>query len=216
MKFTKYLVLVSLSGCGQLEKCQDQNKSDSECKVESPNFNSVKSISGSISGAFEVVVDGQAYRDIEDYYTQEIDALDSRVAKLGYEGYESKLDARLGYADLTSGMVAYLAPVARGGYSDKVYVGSNGQFNFILPGNAEDAFYRLKAVKRINLTLKNEKETLKFCFNFSTVEKNADLIQGKAEALSLNEFQTSLTKYDCQQADKDTGISPPARSVDKI
>lgn len=204
---------LALSACGQSNCKSGEEKNDiGECKssLASDGQSSVRSISGSISGAFDVIVDGESYSDIEAYYSAEIDALPARIEALGYADYSVKLDAKIGFKDLTNNMMVFISPASgRDGYATKGYVGSDDKFNFVLPAYAPDSSYRVKAVKRIALILTSETEVKKFCFNFKTVEAQADLIEGKSSPVVLNKFESSLTQYDCDQADAKDGITPP-------
>lgn len=213
MKSLILVVAMFLASCGQMSNCKsgEEKNNIGECKSElADNKSSVRSISGSLSGAFDVIVDGNSYSDIEAYYSSEIEALPARIEALGYKDYSVKLDAKIGFKDLTNNMMVFISPVSnRDGYATKGYVGSDDKFNFVLPAFAPDASYRVKAVKRIALILTSETEVKKFCFNFKTVEVKADLVDGKSSPVVLNQFESELTQYDCAQAESKEGITPP-------
>lgn len=202
----KKIVLVAMFSvsCGQLAEDMslvDCNKDSSNKNCQKEEIKTMVSINGAVSGAFDVTVDGETYSDIESYYTVESDNLNERVAKAGYEGYDAVLDAKLGFKDLTQGMKVYLAPAGSTGIATNTSVGYDDTFSFRLPSSTEDGRYMLKAVKRIAVVLTKGDEIKRFCFNFSAV-RDVEIVEGKADPIVMNSFETSITKYDC---DSDNG-----------
>lgn len=210
-KFLHVILSMLLCSCGQLP----DDKSQVDCEKDASNQAcseekqvGLVSISGSISGAFDVIVDGEHYNDIEAYYSAEIERLGERVSEAGYEDYSSELDAKLGFKDLTRDMMVYLSPANGRGTAAKAYVNYDDSFFFRLPSMTADGTYRLKAVKRISIVLTKDDEIKKFCFNFSA-QAEVELIESKAEPIVLTDFESSVTKYSCEQAEK-SGLDIPS------
>lgn len=211
----KNLILASLliSACGQLPKDDslvDCQKDQSNQACEKDKKLGLVSITGSISGAFDVVVDGQHYSDIEAYYTAEVDRLATRVAKAGYEDYKAEFDAKLGSKDLTQGMTVFMIVSNGRGEAGKAYVGYDDTFFFRLPSATEDGSYRIKAVKRVSIVLTKDKEVKRFCFNFSALGQT-EIIERKSEPVILSTFESSVTKYACSQLDESGLVIPNAK-----
>lgn len=204
------MVYLIITGCGSKpqQNCQGQNTiagvdttdaADQKCGTEpaTPVDTSIE-FKGAISGAFMVTVDGQAYNDIEGYYTWLISSLPAQIASLGYAGLTPYLNAQLGFKDLTEGMDVFIAPVSGKGYAGKSMVNFNDQFSFELAATAEGQDYQLRAVKRITLSLKDQDgiEQKRFCFNFSAVDTNVTIAADDLPVV-LSDFKSGVTAYDC-------------------
>jgi hypothetical protein len=165
-------------------------------------------ISGYVLNAFEVTVDGEVYQDLEDFYTRETGRLSQRVRDAGYdETWTARFEAEVGFADLWNGMSVYIAPVQKRGYQARTYVDSNGGFSALFPPKAADDEYRIRANKRISVTISNGSETKMLCYNFSAIEKSARF-SDKDKPVVLDSFRTTLTSYECR-ADEESGIIVP-------
>lgn len=169
-------------------------------------------LKGSVTSAFQVIVDGIKYDDMEAYYTSVISTLDQKVQQLGYVGYSAKFDAQLGYADLATGMTVYVTPSTDRGYQGKTTVKSDGTFDITLPPDGGDT-YQIKATKRLSLTLTKAQDVKKFCFNFSGVNLSVPY-SDKDKPIVLNAFQSTITAYECQvDPTLEGGLPIPAAPV---
>lgn len=152
---------------------------------------------GSINSAFELKVDGIAYDDIEDFYTQELERLPEKLRATGYdENYSIDFDAQIGLYDLVYNMVVYIAAVNKHGYQAKETVKEDGSFSISLPPDAIDEAYRVRANKRISVVLQSADEVVTTCYNFSAIDKKVDFSEA-LKPIILSEFVTSITKYAC-------------------
>lgn len=162
---------------------------------------------GYVLNAFEVTVDGEQYADLEDYYTQMVDSLPDMVAEAGYDNVDVAFDAPIGFSDLWSDMAVYIAPQGRVGHQINTNVNYNAGFRVILPAAAQDSalppVYRVRANKRISLVLtdRDSGDATRICYNFSAREKYVDLSQLSGPVV-LDSFESSITKYDCDQSDR--------------
>jgi len=209
------LTVILNTACGQMTNDKSQidcakDSSKAECPKEKLGLISV---TGSVSGAFDVSVDGEHYRDIEAYYTAEVDRLAKRIADAGYKGYDAEFDAKLGFKDLTQGMTVFLAASDGHGAAGRAYLGSDDTFFFRLPSDTSDGQYRLKAVKRISIKLTKDSEVKRFCFNFAA-SAEVEIVDRKSEPVILSTFESSLTKYECSQI-SDEGLSIPKAEASK-
>lgn len=190
----------ALASCGK-------DDSDSDTQSASLDANQQVTFNGSVTSAFAITVDGVRYDDSEDFYTQEVMRLPTKVAAAGYAGWEAKFDAVLGFNDLAKDMVVYIAPTEKRGYSGQASVGTDAQFRVELPADAIDSSYNVRAVKRVNVVLNKAGETKRFCYNFSAVDKNVPL-KDKDKPIVLDNFTSKLTLYACESQQND-GITIP-------
>lgn len=165
-------------------------------------------IEGSIISAFQITVDGTTYQDSEDFYSSEIGRLPEKVAAAGYAGWSATFEAVLGFADLTRSMLVYVAPAGNYGYTALSAVSLDGRFRIELPSNGRDDSYNIRAVKRVNILLSKDAQSVKFCYNFSAIEKNLKVSE-LSKPVILDDFQTRLTKYACSVQEKDAGTTIP-------
>lgn len=209
----KYLILIftMMVACG-MDKEKTCQEDASKCeKVEpletsSPYF----TLSGSVVGAFDIEVDGQGYADIEAFFSEENARLTARIVQAGYVGYTAKLEGKIGFKDLTSGMTVFVAPQDNRGYAARTVVLSNDTFSIRFPEDAAYDVYKVKATKRINVKLtklsedaiENENalelvDTKLLCYNFSAIDV-AVSYEEVNEPIVLNSFETKLTEYACE------------------
>ena len=139
---------------------------------------------GYIPSAFEVVVDGEPYFDLEDFYTKELLRLPKKVKDAGYSDvYRITFDAEIGFSDLWNDMTVYVVSAETRGYLGESKVSNAGQFEIEFPPEADNANYKIRANKRINVILSSSEEIISLCYNFSAQERSFLLSQ--AEKLAL-------------------------------
>lgn len=193
--------LVLTSACGQ----DDGSGSASNDQSDTGNV----TFNGSVVSAFSITVDGVAYEDSEDFYTQEVTRLPDKVAAAGYAGWQASFDAVLGFSDLAHDMMVYIAPTEKRGYSGQSSVDRDASFRVELPAEAQDSSYNVRAVKRVNLILHKDGETKRFCYNFSAVDKNVAFNE-QDKPIILDTFVSKLTLYSCENRQTDGIVIPPA------
>ncbi len=165
---------------------------------------------GSVSGAFDIHVDGLPYADIEDFYTETERTLPSRVRQAGYdETWSVRLDAAIGFADLWRDMIVYLSPAGDSGFQGQTRVDGQGSFFLAIPARGLGQVYRVRANKRINLLLTRGEERRRVCYNFSAVERSVTLSETSLPVV-LDTFESSITGYDCTAHSLDGLTVPPA------
>ena len=197
-----------LTSCGE-EDCPKNEDCSEEAVAEEPkDFN----ILGAVSGAFSVKVDGKNYDDIEAFYTAEVKRLPKKLADAGYEGWSWSLDGELGLSDLAYEMLVFIAPKKSRGYASQMYTLDDGTFIFEFPSEAAGDTYQLKAVKRLNLTVKaplasGEGASKVFCYNFAAVEKSVKYDE-VGKPIVLDTFETSITEYECESSEENGLIIP--------
>lgn len=209
-KFKTFMILIALSGCGVVNPMSDDDSTADAgdtpaITIEGDFINFV----GFVSNAFEVTVDGAAYHDLEDFYTQESTRLPDKAAAAGLDAsYKVSLDAQIGFQDLWTNMTVYISPVANHGYQGTARINADGSFQVKLPKEALDDTYRVRAVKRIGVVAEKEGESVRHCYNFSAMELSVNF-SSSSKPIVLNAFETRLTTYSCVQAQGD-GLEIPS------
>ncbi|MBC7531836.1 MAG: hypothetical protein H7318_09675 [Oligoflexus sp.] len=166
------------------------------------------SLRGFVANAFEVTVDGEAFPDLEAFYTAEILRLPAKVKAAGYDDVKSvRFDAQIGFQDLFRGMDVYALATGKTGYQGTSQIASDGSFSLSFPEHS--ATYRIRANKRIRVILQRASSTLNICYNFSATEKSAPL---DGEPLILSDFSTSLTAYECPATTTTKQLEIPVNS----
>jgi len=165
-------------------------------------------IKGSVSPAFEVVVDGTPYSDMEDYFSWLNDALPDLVADAGYVGFNVKLKASIGYQDLTNGMSVFIQGDGDRGYQGKTTLDQAGNFAATFPPDGAGS-YKIKATKRISVVLTKPSEVKTLCYNFNAVDLRVPFAQAD-KPLILKSFTSSLTSYACDSTESNQGFQVPA------
>lgn len=200
-------VVVACGTQDQASSTQSGSSNGSSSESVATGSGGQVSFSGSVNSAFAMTVDGVRYEDSEDFYTQEVLRLPAKVAAAGYSGWDARFDAVLGFNDLAKDMMVYISPVEKRGYTGKAAVGSDAQFKVVLPSDALDTSYNVRAVKRVNVVLTKGTESKKFCYNFSAVDKNVPLTE-KDKPIVLDNFVTKMTLYACDNQQSDGIIIP--------
>jgi hypothetical protein len=105
-------------------------------------------------------------------------------------------------------MRVYLSPSSRTGFQGTATVDRSGGFKVDLPKAALDSRYKVKATKRINITLTNGADTIKICYNFAAVDRSV-LFSERENPIILDSFVTTITAYEC--ALENGGLTLPTR-----
>lgn len=219
VRFVKMVIFsMIVYGCGNENTCPDtiadnNTRADPEdCKYygsddekPAPSYKSLV-IQGSVSGAFEVTVDGVAYQDMEEYYGYALKDLTNKVGALGYNGYEVKFEAAIGFKDLTDEMTVYVQTLGNRGFQGVTSVGSDNNFKIELPEDAAGE-YQVRANKRIGIKLKKDNNYKSFCYNFSAKSVNV-LFDNIQKPVILQDFFTSITQYSCSSEVEKDKLSP--------
>jgi len=202
MKFCLTLIIALLTqACGSVNFVEESGKEDDQPETLLTETDPRLRFTGYINSAFEVIVDGEEYADMEDFYTQELDRLPEKVANAGYgEDWDVRLDAELGLSDLWNNMKVFIAPQSGVGHQALTRVRQGGEFSVSFPNDGLDTDYRIRAVKRINVILTSETESKIICYNFSAHEENVPF-HDEAHPVVLKDFSTRLTAYDCSLSD---------------
>ena len=167
------------------------------------------SFKGYVGGIFGIRVNDVDYEDMEDFYTQELAELPAKVAEAGYEGYDIRFNANVGFKDLWKGMDIYIAPVEKRGYQGKALVGSDGSFTVTLPPDATDNSYQIRANKRISVILRKE-TSVTLCYNFYAKEMSVSFAD-QEKPIVMTEFHSKVTAYSCGDgAISSGGVTIPA------
>lgn len=202
----KHLFLaLLLAGCG--DKGFQFSAGQLEDKVDEA-ISAVSHLKGSAQYAFNLSVDGQEFTDIEDYYTQQVDLLQSKVLEAGYDVDRVEFAGKLGFSDFIKDMSVFV--VSSANTQGKGVVDSQGNFSISVPNPNQLPLvtFKVRAQKRVQLILiKNEMVSKKLCYNFSAVDM--DVIENP---ILLSNFKTDLTMYDCSQ-DKPSGMNVPSVSI---
>lgn len=202
-------LILGLQACGN-----EDDKSSTEpapapapevvSSVEAPTV----SLKGFVANAFEVTVDGQAYPDLEAFYTAEVLRLPEKVKVAGYEDVTSvRFEAQIGFQDLFQGMEVYVLAAGNTGYQGTSRIASDGSFAMSFPEHS--ATYRIRANKRIRVVLQRPSATVNICYNFSATEKSAPL---NGEPLILSDFSSSITAYDCPLSSSKSELEIPVNT----
>lgn len=210
------LVLVS---CGTEHTANEQEIAKKTAAVPTivpPNVkeeNAILQFKGFVGGAFPITVDGVPYEDSEDFYTKELEKLPEKILKAGYDKtWKWHFDAVVGFQDLRTNMMVFIAPQEKKGYQGEVPVSYAGGFEIALPKEAVDSNYMVRAVKRVNVVLERGSDVVKICYNFSALNQNVPF-QEKSKPIILDQFTTRITAYACESASSNTGIIIPPVAV---
>ena len=205
-------LMISVFSVLLVASCGGITYTDSAAKAsQTPDTQVLK---GYVSSAFDITVDGENYKDSEDFYSKEIDTLQTQADAAGYADWALTFDAKIGLDDLRDGMKVFVISSSVKGYAAQVGVDAGGRFNVTFPAT-ENAKYQIRAVKRINVILKNPDTTatnkkVVWCYNFSANAQDVEMGSATGETpIILNTFTTELTKYECSNS-QTTGISIPA------
>lgn len=158
-------------------------------------------LKGAVTPAFELTVDGESYRDSEDFYTAELERLPSKIEAAGIDltGLEVRFAAKVGLTDLPKGMTVHAIAQGIQGTAGMASVRSDGTFAIPLPKTKEPLTVQVRATKRISIELvRGQKVEKKFCYTLSAQKSGLKA----TEFLVLSDFQTSLTKYECSTNEK--------------
>lgn len=219
VKLTLGIFVAFLISCGDESCPKGEHRVDGQCLTDDNSLSTAKAnkdfeITGAVSGAFKVKVDGDYYDDIEAFYSAEKKRLPKKIAKAGYADYSYELEGNLGLDDLANDMIVFLAPRKNRGYASKSYTFEDGSFLFELPPEAAGDVYRIKAVKRVNLTLQRPDgldqgpDKVRLCYNFAALQQDIKY-DAVDKPVVLDTFETSLTEYDCELTEDDDGLELP-------
>ncbi len=221
MKAISSLITVSwislLTACGDTSSQDGAASTPAQAPQPSEDETSQsKTFLGFVANAFDVTVDGVAYKDLEDFYTKEMDALPAKVQAAGYDSsYKITFDASIGFSDLWYGMQVYILSNSDHGYQGQAAVGRNGSFTIDLPTAALNDSYKVRANKRIRVILSNGSDTQTLCYNFSAREKSVPF-EETSKPIILDSFDSSLTKYDCPTNENKDGLNVPKNTETKL
>lgn len=222
------VAMLSLTGCGQEEgTCPDtivdQNTSPDkeDCKYQragslpTPTSTATNTVTirGSITAAFAIEVDGEEYSDAEEYYSNAISEMRTKVDAAGYKGYAVKLNAVVGFNDLTNGMTVYVQTTSERGYQGVTTVGRDNNFILELPSDAAGD-YKIRANKRVTVILTaTDKVPVMYCYNLSA---NVISVPFKVsdKPVILKSFSTSLTRYSCEATESRPTLPVPKNPQD--
>jgi hypothetical protein len=154
---------------------------------------------GSVTSAFEVVVNGVEYPDLEAFYSEEVLRLREYAKQ---NGIAAELEAVMGMDDFHQKMTIFVSSSDKRGYQSKASSNSDGSFEVSFPIEAKNDTFKLKANKRIAVTLIENNKRNKICYNFSAVEANVSFAD-ESSPIILNEFVSTVTNYEC--TDEATG-----------
>lgn len=200
----------ALMGCGSVQIWSNDSNDEDEDEDEPVVPTEPKTFEGFIGGAFEVNVDGATYVDMEDFYTQELARLPEKVAQAGYDdSWQSSFEAEVGLADLWRNMTVYVSPLDTLGYQGQTRVGESGRFAITLPPDALNHTYKIRANKRIGVTLTRGETVKKICYNFSAVEMSAPF-SDESLPIVISNFVSTVTAYEC--AEQSGGLKVPPSS----
>jgi hypothetical protein len=209
------VVVTLLNACGEEELEDDlaeDSKSSSVDVGADESSGAEKKFAGYVVNAFEVVVDGAPYRDLETFYGEELKRLPGKLEAAGYSPFKSvKFEAEIGFKDLFRNMDVYITAEGDRGYQGSTMVLPDGKFEIAFPQSIVGDTFKVRANKRISVVVEKEEGTEKFCYNFSAAERNIQ----KSEAdkpIILSEFETRITQYACPQVTSGGGITVPEQS----
>ena len=208
MKVTNTILMVMalvMVSCGMPPTSEEKAAADKEAAdkataaANAEQFPEGIQFIGYVSPAFDVTVDGKQYLDTEDFYTQQVDKLKQEALDSGYEGWTLDFDAEIGLDDLKAGMKVYIAPTGNRGFAGETEIKYDGSFKMDFPKEAVDAAYKVRAVKRVTVTLTNNADTNqvdRWCYTFNAVDQMVTLSQHDSPVI-LNNFVTHVTSYKC-------------------
>lgn len=216
------IIAATLAACGkEKDGCSNSDTSaingKDGCKAETKGIEKDAAtvdqfvLRGSITSAFAVTVDGEAFNDLESFYTTEVGRLPAKVQKQGYAGYDVKFDAAIGFDSLYQGMTVYIQGAEKRGYQARTTVARDGTFAVNMEPDAAGDTYMIRANKRVAVILSKDGETpKKYCYNFSAVDLSVPYAE-KDKPIQISSFTSTITALDCV-ADAPTGINLPANA----
>lgn len=207
------LLVLALAACGTQPNTPQENLAPPSTTASSIPAASDAKFLGFVANAFEVDVDGQNYKDLEDFYTQELGRLPKKIQDAGF-GPETRIqfEAAIGFADLWNGMSVYVASTEGSGYQGEAKVQRNGSFEITLPLKAMAANYKVRANKRMRVVITGATGRTTYCYNFSAREQSVPF-DGESKPIILQHFETTLTRYDCPSASTSEGLVLPPKEA---
>lgn len=209
-------VLLLTAGCGDGLFSSDSD-SDSYYDYNPDDYDyspyQKMQIKGQVVSAFGISVDGTSYSDSEDFYTSELEKLRRKADEAGYEGWDVSFEAALGFNDLSSGMKVYVSPTGDKGTSAQTEASSSGKFAVEFQASRElsTAQFEVRAVKRLNVLLKQGSDARRFCYNLLGVER--DVMVSDYREVRIDTFSTRMTSYSCESGLEGEGIPPLEKST---
>jgi hypothetical protein len=208
------VVVVSLGSfsCGMSPEGLNQSSASSTVPYQDSADTDGLFFRGAVVSAFEVVVDGVRYKDMEQFYTAEQGRLSKKFLDAGYPSASHvRFEAELGFLDLWRHMNVFVLAEGNTGYMASGRVESNGSFAIKLPLDAVGDSYRVRANKRIKVKFQTAEVLHTFCYNFSAVQQSVDF-ESISKPIVLNSFESSLTTYDCPAEEAVSSLKIPPSS----
>lgn len=209
--YLRIIAITILTGAFASTSCSvgsEQKEENQISSEDSDHDGSLFELKGSITSAFDVTVDGADYPDLETFYTEEVGRLPEKVAEQGYEGWDAKFDAKIGFTDLYSGMKLFAQSTSGRGYQAQGNTKSDGNFIINMPADAEGDTFKVRGVKRISILLSKDGETKKFCYNFGPQDSTVPYGE-RDKPIIMSSFTTRITAYECAQVDSSSGLEIP-------
>jgi hypothetical protein len=203
-------LVVFLAACGVDPTKQNEGSTTKQTEAEGSQLTNSDFVlfEGYVSPV-NISVNGKAYRDSEDFYTQEVKRLKTEVAK-SYPQHSLYFDADVGLRDFKLNLLVLLVATSDTGIASESSVDSKGKFTFNLPSDVDkQQTYTVRASKRIGLRLVKDQEVISWCYNLFA-ENDVTL---ESKSIILRKFETVITSYRCEEEDRSESIELPENPI---
>ena len=191
-----------LVSCGDLSDALEKNVREGR-EINKPshsdgwdvNFEK-HSVEGMLFGEFTVRVDGITYPTSKDFFALELHHLQKKVEEEGYIDWLASTETSLGVHNLSDFMTVFIAPTGDRGHTGVSAVAADGTFRIEIPFGENAEAYRIRAVKRVEVALTKNSQSIVLCYNLTSHQYNLRVDQ-HVHPIVMNEYTMNLTHYAC-------------------
>lgn len=195
--------LAAFVGCGGLDPAK---KDDAKSKDEAT---SDVEFSGYVQKAFTLKVNGSAFTDSEQFYTQFID----KLVKPSYPELSDKnveVEGKYGLSEFGAGSKVYMSSMAADGHLFESTTDGQSKFTVKVTSTALDEMFKARVIIRIGLLVKKDgSEDQHSCYILHGIKENI-AISESSKPIIFDDFSTQLNTYKCEDVKDNELIIPGA------
>jgi len=194
---TLFLAAMLASGCGALDKKEDEAKPAETGDVE---------FSGFVQKAFTIKVNGKEFADSEQFYTRFIDEL-VKPAYPDLAPKDVKVEGKYGLEEFGSNSKVFMSSVAADGHLYEGRTDAASKFTIKVQAKALDETYKARVVVRIGLEINQDGAPARYCY---ILHGNRDgvAVSESSKPIIFDDFKTQLTTYRCEDVQENTIVLP--------
>lgn len=157
---------------------------------------------GYIQRAFDIRVNSVEFLDSEDFYSRFIDEL------VLQERWQQSLvlatievEGEYGVDTFGSHAKAFLVSESENGSAFEATANRDAKFKIKIPGEAVGDTYKLRVLWRIGLRIETEEEVFHYCYQLHGRKSGIEITE-ENKSVIVDQFETQLTKYKCDDAER--------------